>query len=205
MRLSLCTITFRHHLVSIEQLAYWARNHYFQGIELWGVHAKNLLREPEYGADWLESLGLYISMVSDYLSLDSSVSQLSDEVDQLCKIAAHWRTHKLRTFAGTLSSAQTPKAERARLVERLRLACQLAADRGCLVLVETHPNTLADTLDSTKRLLAEVNHPALAINLDVLHLWEAGDDPARALRQLQPHVAHFHLKNISSRRWLSVF
>ena len=39
MKVSLCTITFRHHLLSIEDIANWARCNGFQGIELWGAHA----------------------------------------------------------------------------------------------------------------------------------------------------------------------
>ena len=42
MKLSICTISFRHHLHSIDQLAHFAKTKGFQGIELWGVHAKNL-------------------------------------------------------------------------------------------------------------------------------------------------------------------
>ena len=42
------------------------------------------------------------------------------------------------------------------------------------VLLETHPNTLTDTLPSTIELLEEVNHPNLKINLDFLHIWESG-------------------------------
>ena len=36
MRIALCTISFRHHLVSIGELARFARGHGFDGIELWG-------------------------------------------------------------------------------------------------------------------------------------------------------------------------
>lgn len=51
MRLALCTISFRHHLVSIGELARFARGHGFDGIELWGVHARNL--GPGNHAEWL--------------------------------------------------------------------------------------------------------------------------------------------------------
>ena len=42
MNLSVCTITFRHQLISIAEIAKWSVANGFQGIELWGAHATNL-------------------------------------------------------------------------------------------------------------------------------------------------------------------
>ena len=55
MQLSICTISFRHHLVSLENIAEWARCHDFQGIELWGVHAQGLETQPlTFAQRWSE-------------------------------------------------------------------------------------------------------------------------------------------------------
>lgn len=205
MNLAVCTISFRHHLISIEEVARWAQAHRFQGIELWGAHARNLARDAEYGADWLKDYGLAVLMLSDYLPLEAPVDELWDKLEQLSTLARRWGARKLRTFAGRVGSAQVSAAARASIVERLRGACQRLADRGQLLLVETHPSTLADTTASTLRLLAEVDHPALRINFDVLHIWEGGDEPSSALARLRPHVSHLHLKNVSQRERLDVF
>lgn len=205
MNLAICTISFRHHLISIEEVARWAQAHRFQGIELWGAHARNLAGDEKYGAEWLADYGLAVLMLSDYLPLDAPLDELWAKLEQLSALARRWETRKLRTFAGRLGSAETSAAARARVVERLRGACQRLADRGQLLLVETHPSTLADTAESTMQLLAEVDHPALRINFDVLHVWEAGDDPLVALQRLRPHVSHLHLKNVSQRERLDVF
>jgi 3-dehydroshikimate dehydratase len=205
MKLSVCTISFRHHLISIEELARWAQAHGFQGIELWGAHARNLATQPQYGLDWLSRFGLQVSMVSDYLPLEGAADELWSRLDQLSALASHWGARKLRTFAGNTGSATSSSGERRLVAERLRGACERLAARGQLLLVETHPRTLADTTASTVRLLSEVNHPALKINFDVLHVWEAGEDPASSLALLRKDVAHFHLKNVSSRELLDVF
>jgi 3-dehydroshikimate dehydratase len=205
MKLSVCTISFRHHLISIEELARWAQTHGFQGIELWGAHAKNLALQPEYGAEWLHRFGLNVSMLSDYLPLESTTSEIEAKLDLLSRLARHWGAKKLRTFAGRVASGSARSAERRAVVDGLRLACETLGAQGLLLLVETHPHTLADSAASTLRLLSEVNHPALRVNFDVLHLWEAGDEPMAALSLLRSHVAHFHLKNVSSRELLSVF
>ncbi len=205
MKVSLCTISFRHHLISIEDLAPWASAHRFEGIELWSIHAANLRSRPEYGERWLRRFGLHVSMLSDYLPLDGNAEELRRKLDASCALARHWGAMKLRTFAGTTASAATSRTERGAVVARLRAACELVHSHGLRLLVETHPGTLADTAASTARLIAEVAHPALRINFDVLHVWEAGDDPSAVIAELRPHVGHLHLKNVSSRELLDVF
>ena len=88
---------------------------------------------------------------------------------------------------------------------RLRETCAIAADHGIRLLVETHPDTLADTVASTAHLIDEVRSPDLRINFDALHVWEGGTDPVEGLRVLKPFVDHYHLKNVTSRNHLSVF
>ena len=205
MKLSLCTISFRHHLYSIDQIAHWAKAQHFQGIELWGIHAKNLANHPHYGADWLNAYGLETSMLSDYLPLEAAITDMMAETRQLSTLARHWGTDKIRTFVGKKGSEQTNKQEREVLIHRLRILCEFVQSEGQYLLVETHPNSLTDNLPSTLQLIQEVNHPALRINFDVLHIWESGIEPAAAFMQLRPFVSHFHFKNIASRAHLGVF
>ncbi|MEZ8741894.1 sugar phosphate isomerase/epimerase family protein [Photobacterium swingsii] len=205
MHLSICTISFRHHLVSLENLAEWARTHAFDGIELWGVHAIGLEHQPQYDAKWLQDMGLSISMLSDYLPLVGDRHAANQKCAHICRLADYWQTGKVRTFAGHQASDDVDAVQRQQMTLRLRDICQYAAESGLDVLVETHPNTLADTPTSTLRLLEEVNHPALKLNFDTLHVWEAGADPVAFHRQVIEHIGHYHLKNIQSREQLSVF
>lgn len=205
MRLSLCTISFRHHLVSLEELAVWAAGNGFQGIELWGAHARNMAAVSDRGGDWLAEFGLSVPMVSDYLPLDGDPDALVRKTLDLCRLAQRWGAPKIRSFAGSTGSAETSPERKIFIAERLRTLCGLAADHGLSLLVETHPGTLADSLPATRALIAAVGHPALKVNFDVLHVWEGGDDPVAARRALRPHIGHYHLKNIRARDDLSVF
>jgi 3-dehydroshikimate dehydratase len=205
VNLSLCTISFRHQLISLDQIAQWASRHRFQGIELWGVHAKNLADRPEYGIEWLRSNGLFVPMVSDYLPLQGDRKLALDKATQLCRLTRAWGARKLRTFAGDKASWDVTADERKAWVIRMRELCEVADAHGIFLVVETHPNTLADTPSSTLQLLDEVDHPALRLNFDVIHVWEAGADPAELFRRVEPFVAHMHLKNIAARELLSVF
>ncbi len=205
MNLSLCTISFRHQLISLDQIAQWAARHRFQGIELWGVHAKNLTERPEYGIDWLRSNDLFVPMVSDYLPVQGDLEIALAKATQLCRLTQLWGAQKLRTFAGDRASREVSSDERRAWVARMRQLCEVADAHGIYLVVETHPNTLADTPTSTLQLLAEVDHPALRLNFDVIHVWEAGADPVSVFRQLEPFVVHMHLKNVAARELLQVF
>ncbi|GAA3924175.1 sugar phosphate isomerase/epimerase [Litoribacillus peritrichatus] len=205
MKLSICTISFRHQLVSIDQLVNWARSNHFQGIELWGVHAKNLAEQPSYNKEWLASYGLHTSMISDYLPLQGSEQEAFNKVQQLCMLAKHWGAKKLRTFAGGQGSDEVTREERADMTARLRNICHWVEQHGITLIIEIHPKTLADNIESTLQLIDEVSHPSLKINFDVLHVWESGANTIDAFETLKPFIQHFHLKNIQSAEQLHVF
>lgn len=205
MNLSICTISFRHQLISIEEIVSWAQHNHFQGIELWGVHAKNLSDQPSYNKHWLHSYGLTATMISDYLPLSSSEQEVFYKVQLLSRLAKHWGAKKIRTFAGQKGSAETSKKDRKIIVTRLKQICHWLKMHNINLIVETHPNTLADSVESTEQLLAEVDHENLKLNFDVLHVWESKANVIDALERLLPHINHFHLKNISSADFLNVF
>lgn len=205
MRLSLCTISFRHQLISIDELAEFARANDFQGIELWAAHARNLAPRLERNGQWLSQFGLHVPMLSDYLPLEGDLADLRLATISICSLARRWGARKIRTFAGSKGSSEISQEQRQFITSRLREIALLVGEAGCSLLVETHPDTLADTLASTSRLIEEVGCPALKINFDVLHVWEGGDDPVAAHQVLAPHIAHYHLKNIRSRDDLRVF
>lgn len=205
MNISLCTISFRHHLLSLSDIAAFARRTGFDGIELWAPHAHGRSGQLDKDADWLGNYGLNVPMISDYLPLDSDAATLKERAESLCLLARHWKARKVRTFAGNKASAETSSDERQFMVARLREVAVVAESHGIHLLVETHPNTLTDNGVSTIRLLEELGHPALGINFDVLHVWEGGNDPVSFHEQIGGYVHHYHLKNITERKHLSVF
>ncbi|GAA3854987.1 sugar phosphate isomerase/epimerase [Saccharothrix violaceirubra] len=95
---------------------------------------------------------------------------------------------RVRVWGGVKGSADTTPAERAAVTDDLRRCVDLAAERGLAVLVEHHVESLTDTLDSARRLLADV--PAL-----VPH-WQPRESPdveeclaeVRALRPVSVHA-----------------
>ena len=205
IRFHLCTISFRHHLVSLPELADWAKRNDFDGIELWAVHARHLDRQPALDGHWIERQGLRIPMVSDYLPLDGSEAEALRKTREACRLAKRWHANKVRTFAGPLGSDEVSPSQRRAMTRRLKTLTQCVADEGLSLMLETHPGTLADTVGSTLELLSDIDHSALGINFDVLHVWESGANPLVALKQLAPWVHHCHFKNIQQHSQLGVF
>lgn len=189
----------------MDQLARWAKANHFQGIELWGIHAKNLADNPTYNKDWLANYGLNTTMISDYLPLHAPEKTLYQATQQLCRLSQHWGAKKIRTFAGNKGSSETQPAERQQLITRLQKACHYLAEYGLTLIIETHPHTFADSVRSTLELINDVNCDNLKINFDVLHVWESKANVLDALQQLSPYIDHFHLKNVSAAEHLHVF
>ncbi|WP_187273987.1 sugar phosphate isomerase/epimerase [Paenibacillus sp. N3.4] len=212
MNYSLCSISFRHELVSFNDLVHFACEKGFAGIELWGIHARALSCNPKHEVsrllDKMEARGVRISMVSDYIDLfaeDDQTSAVLERGNSLFSLAQTFRTNKLRIFAGNQSSDVASPRVWERCVTRLQELAQLASENGVYLVLETHPNTLADTLSSTLRLLNEAAHSHIRVNLDFLHIWELGSDPLYAYRALKGWTINYHLKNISGRDKLGVF
>lgn len=205
MNLSICTITFRHQLISIEQIAAWAKANHFQGIELWGAHAKNLADQPSYDKHWLASYGLKATMLSDYLPLSAPEHVLYHKVQQLCRLARHWGATKIRTFAGDKDSLDFSQSERNTLFCKLQQICDWLVPHGLNLVIETHPKTYADSVEATQQMFATVDRSNLQLNFDVLHVWESGAKVNQALESLLPYINHFHFKNISGAEHLGVF
>lgn len=209
---NLCTISFRHELTSFPELIRFASETGFSGIELWGVHANAYI--DRYGArlnDLLNDLGrekLRISMISHYISRIGEVGADGHILRQGSKLIRHARsfqTEKIRIFAGNIGSAGASEEIWRQSVKQIRALSGLCQEFGIRLVIETHPGTLADTLASTQRLLHEVDHESLGINLDLLHVWEAGEDPLQAAADLRTRTVCYHLKNVSHREELSVF
>ncbi|MFF2480910.1 sugar phosphate isomerase/epimerase family protein [Paenibacillus sp. NPDC058071] len=211
MNYHLCTISFRHELVSFRQLLRFACRAGFSGIELWGVHGLALLRRPAELPELLQEMkesGIRVAMVSDYLNLNAAVEDYAEverKWEQLIRLAVTFGAGKIRIFAGQGSSEDATLFDWERVAGRLRGLAARAFEVGIHTLIETHPDTYADRLDAAVRLIGDVDYPGLGVNLDFLHLWESGTSPKEAWETLKPYVKHLHLKNVQTAEQLHVF
>lgn len=108
--------------------------------------------------------------------------------EETAEIAATLGAPTVRVWAGSKGTAGSDDAHRAQVVEALRQACEYRTT----ISLEFHGGTLTDTLDSTLRLVQEIDHPALGL------YWQPVPDRPHAerleeLKAVLPHLTNLHV------------
>ena len=150
----------------------------------------------------------YFTPVPKDLTFEPSLIS-ADEVQREDRIALIRRAmalaNALESPVVTLTTGQPLSGEpaevlRDRLWAGLEQVVQAADLAGVDVAIEPEPGQFIETSADLKALLDEVDHPRLGANLDVGHVWCAGDEPPEAIRLLGRHLKHLHLEDIQDRR-----
>lgn len=98
---------------------------------------------------------------------------------------------RLRIWAGTTGSAEASPTERAEVVHRVQRLADDAAGHGLELAFEHHDRTLADTVESTLDLLAEVDRPNVGTYWQP-RVGEPAEVALAGLARLLPHVRAVH-------------
>jgi len=187
----LVSVTFR--ALTPAQIVALVRQSGLRGIE-WGgdIHVPhgNNARARETRELTLEA-GLSVAAYGSYYRAGQSESA-GLAFDQVLGTAVELGAPTVRVWAGPAASAVADAALHARVADDLRRIAGLAAAVHISVSLEFHSGTLADTADSTRRLLDEVEHPNL------FTYWQPPLERDTAgcladLRLLLPRVTHLHV------------
>lgn len=84
------------------------------------------------------------------------------EWKEIVRTARLLEAPRIRVWAGSQGSAEASEGHRARVVADVRQACDVAAEHDIEVAFEFHGNTLTDDVESTLRLLREIDRPNIA-------------------------------------------
>lgn len=99
--------------------------------------------------------GLAVCGYASYYRLGQAADPASAFLEAL-ETARQLGTAIIRIWAGAKGSGKMDSRERQRLYEEAALICGMAKSCGVTVSAEYHPDTLTDTLESAKALLAAV-------------------------------------------------
>ncbi len=104
----------------------------------------------------------------------------------------------IRVWAGHAASSPADESARRAVTADLLTLAESAGQRGIAVATEYHAQTLTDTLDSTRRLLGEADHPNLRT------YWQpprgaGAEDCLEQIAALSDRLAHVHVTCPSAR------
>ncbi len=121
------------------------------------------------------------------------------------KVAQRLGTRLLVVHVGYPVAGRNRSEQWAAVVRGLRAAGDLAAAAGITLVVEPlnsridHPGYFLDTLPEALRLLAEVDHPAVRLLLDVYHMRVMHEDLLDRLPEALAVTAHVHVADVPRR------
>lgn len=131
----------------------------------------------------------------------ASVSYHGDREEPLARAANQLRSIEITQALGCdiliLNSQHIIEGQQerqwAQFVDHLRQTLLPAAmEAGVALAIEPEPGMFIHGTAEMLRLLKDVDHPALAINLDIGHAWLTDDDLLQSVRDLAPHLVHLH-------------
>ena len=147
MKLSFCTTGCKKkHIFDIIS---FAKEHSFEGIELWYGHAKQYIEEIGpldrlYQQLQEEGIGVpAVSLYTDFATQDER--QALKDVQRTLSAARQLHSPLIRVFAGNLPSHRTSPEKWQRAVDQFQQAARLADDYEVDIGLEIHYDTYADT------------------------------------------------------------
>ncbi|HWD38618.1 MAG TPA: TIM barrel protein [Fimbriimonas sp.] len=186
MRPGLVSVTFRQ--LCPEEIVRLAVENGLEAIE-WGgdVHVPpGALHRANEVRSLTEEAGLQVACYGSYFRAGTS-----EDADATVKTASELGAPLVRIWAGSKASQGASAADYAAVESALGEIAERAARHGIRVSLEFHPNTLADTAESTLRLLgrgiAGVNWQP---DPRVSHVQNL-----RSLQDLAPHLTNLHVFN----------
>ena len=200
-RFALCTISHREKL--LEYALEVAKELGFDAVELWGrePHISEKFDENRVQAArrMIEDRGLQLCCLGSYVvfgPVKTRAEELAD-LDDTLYTARCLRAPIVRVWASDIASATANKKQWDRTAGEIQDACDLAARLNLVLAVEMHDDTLADTADSSLRLLEQVDRPNFQLTFEVAHR-PTEEKPEQRLARVLPHVVHIHLRNYAS-------
>lgn len=195
MRAGICSIIWKDKLDIFEIISTAARVG-ATGIEVWG-QAPHIPDATDLGhvariREAMQVEGLEAPQFGSYAraATDGFVEMLTRDLEVTVGLCAP----ACRIWPGIADSEDTSAECWARVTADLREACRLAADMGLLITLERHGGTVTNTLWGCRRIIDEVDDPALWINYQVGT--SIGEETiAEEIRSLAPYILNVHATN----------
>jgi sugar phosphate isomerase/epimerase len=200
---SFCTIAYKNSQVPLPEILQHLSSCGYDGAELWWPHVEKLSKSQlEETKALLKKLNLVIPMISPYLGNFNlpmtNRDEMLDRVRVAAPVAVALGSPLLRMFAGwtceTSSLTASPEYWKYNL-DGYREMAKIVKDHGLHLALETHDETLADSIDGINRIL-EAGMGRIKINLQPDEIGKNSGLAKKVdvYRKLKEHVVHAHLR-----------
>jgi len=194
----LCTISHREKL--LEYVLDLARDLHFEAVEIWGrephINEKYDENRTQAARRMIEERHLATAALGSYVVFGPVRTRPEElvELEDVLHTARCLRCQIVRVWASDVGSADAGRAGWDRTVGEIREACDRAQRMGILLAAEMHDGSLADTGESSARLLEAVDRDNFRVNFQ-LSVRPQQETPEQRLAAVLPYVAHVHLQN----------
>ena len=219
MKTCCCTIACKSGEWTAEQAVDLAARLEFDGVELWGgfLEKADADRLTQIRAA-CDQAGLAVPLISPYMGFfDLGKSNYQDMVEQCARfieVARVMRVRQLRSFAGfvcEISSATCDDANWGYVINGFLEYAAMAEQGDIDILIETHKESLVDSVRGIEKLLQAVPSRRMRLNLQLDDMVALSDmEPEAIWQRLKDRVAHFHyrwwadpVKNEQTKKWLA--
>ncbi|NQU43847.1 sugar phosphate isomerase/epimerase [bacterium] len=194
-------MTFSTPDLTLEETLKTARRYGYSGIEprlvskhRHGIETTTSPAERKAIRDKVCKSGIELACLAtsikyaDPAQADEMIETTHDSIDLAGDIGAP----ALRIFGGPIPEGVTREQAADSVTRSLRRVADHAAERNVIVCFETHDHW-CDPAD-VAGVLKRVNHPAIAVNWDVMHpVRQAGKTMDEAFETLRPWIRHLHV------------
>ncbi|MFB0523795.1 MAG: sugar phosphate isomerase/epimerase family protein [Candidatus Bathyarchaeia archaeon] len=193
MKIALCTIAFSEF--PLENVLNLASKLSFDGVEIWG-------KEPHMPSDCVayakEVRNMAYKKGLEIVSFGSYVNPLMEQYQRRWQTALEITrvlgSKIIRIWAGSTPSVSFALDKRKAIVSRLRELAEKAQGLGITLATEMHDNTLADTAESTVKLMEDVGSTNLKTYYQPSFRPDANDF-YECLERVGKYVVNVHAQN----------
>ena len=185
----------------IKQLLPMIKKYGFNEIELWQYHISQFSQNQILNlADFIANLDISCSVLGAYpaLHLLGNVTKETHQINRLIQFAKILDVKIFKIFAGNIASQNLNADQKRQAIHHLRLLASQLDSLGILLAIETHENTLCDTLNNTEEVLSSLslsNNVGCCFQPFMNHnTYEAKN----CFDKIFPKIIHIHLQNRKS-------
>jgi sugar phosphate isomerase/epimerase len=200
MKFSFSTVAWRHKKINLEDMIYIISLLGYDGIEIWEKHLYGYETSLDSIKKQLSYCRLEVPMIVPYFDFTSSLKKWKQSIiaaERSIQFANALNCKLIRCFTGRIGSDHVTEKQRAACVDGIRIIAEKAKEYKLSLAIETHVNTLVDSIGATKQLIEDINMSNVALNLDFFNLFEIEDkiNLLELIDELYPYIFHIHVKN----------